>query len=208
MPVNWRYCSESTCDQAQPSGLSELSGPQFSRWRRSGGGFVEPPPCGFMPPLATSSRNICPSIGTHSCLPGVPPFVCTAHLGASPPMASASCFGPSASRLPSQPSRRAAISSSFSAASTSPHSSFKPFVLSGPRSPFSHASKATPAPQEKWLHSIPRLLIFSARYNTALPLIPRLKKVSSHSPPALKWTTVPLNSPSPSLASQGQSRAH
>src|SRR5207237_6823310 len=61
---------------------------------------------------------------------------------------------------------------------------------------------------EKWLHSIPRLLIFSARYKTALPLMPRLKKLSSHSPPALKCTTVPLNCPSPSFASQGQSLAH
>ena len=161
-----------------------------------------------MPPLAVSSRSICPSIGRHSCIAGVPPLVCTAHLGASPPMASATCLGPSASRLPSQPSRRAAISSNLSTASTLPHSSLKPFVLSGPRSPFSQASKATPAPHEKWLHSIPRLLIFSARYKTALPLMPRLKKLSSHSPPALKCTTVPLNCPSPSFASQGQSLAH
>src|SRR4030095_132969 len=161
-----------------------------------------------MPPLATSSRSICPSIGRHSCIAGVPPFVCTAHLGASPPIASASCFGPSANQLASHPSRRATISRSLSTVSTLPHASFKPLVFSGPRSPFSHASKATPAPHEKWLHSMPRLLIFSGRYNNALPFIPRLKKVSSHSPPALKWTTVPLNSPSPSLASQGQSRAH
>ena len=36
---------------------------------QSGGGFFEPPPCGFMPPLATSSRSICPSNGRHSCSP-------------------------------------------------------------------------------------------------------------------------------------------
>src|SRR5918996_4962226 len=123
-------------------------------------------------------------------------------------MAWASCLGPSASKLPSHPSRRAAMSSSLSTASTSPHSSFRPLVLSGPKSPFSHASNATPAPHEKWLHSIPRLLIFSARYKTAFPLMPKLKNVSSHSPPALKCTTVPLNSPSPMRASQGHMRAH
>src|SRR4030095_7063590 len=139
-----------------------------------------------MPPLATSSRSICPSIGRHSCIAGVPPFVCTAHLGASPPIASASCLGPSASKLPSHPSRRAAISRSLSTVSTLPHSSFKPLVFSGPRSPFSHASKATPAPHEKWLHSMSRLLIFSARYNTAFPLIPRLEKVSNHLHAALE----------------------
>src|SRR5882724_3445553 len=147
-------------------------------------------------------------MGRHSCMAGVPPLVWTAHFGASPPIASASCLGPSARKLPSQPSRRAAISRSLSTASTLPHSSFRPLVFSAPRSPFSHASKATPAPHEKWLHSIPRLLIFSARYKTALPLMPRLKKLSSHSPPALKCTTVPLNCPSPSFASQGQSLAH
>src|SRR5688572_32073871 len=41
---------------------------------------------------------------------------------------------------------------------------FRSSVLSGPSIPFSQASNATPAPQEKWLHSMPRLLIFSARY--------------------------------------------
>src|SRR5262249_37439083 len=148
------------------------------------------------------------SMGTQRGSAGDPPLVSTARLGAAPPIASASCLGPSARRLPSQPSRCAAISRSLSTAATLPHSSLKPLVFSGPRSPFSHASKATPAPQEKWLHSMPRLLIFSARYNTALPLIPRLKKVSSHSPPALKCTTVPLNSPSPRFASQGHMRAH
>src|SRR5262247_2663912 len=147
-------------------------------------------------------------MGRHSCIAGVPPLVCTAHFGASPPIASASCLGTSARRLPSQPSRCAAISRSLPTASTLPHSSLKPLVFSGPRRPFSHASKATPAPHEKWLHSMPRSLMRSARYNTALPLIPRLKKVSSHSPPALKCTTVPLSSPPPSFASHGHTRAH
>jgi hypothetical protein len=71
--------------------------------------------------------------------------------------------GPSASKIAEPAFAPRGRSSSLSTASTLPHSSFKPSVRSGPSSPFSQASKATPAPQAKWLHSMPKLLMRSAR---------------------------------------------
>ena len=116
-----------------------------------------------MPPLATISRSMFEKCGRQSCIAGTPRLVWTTH-----------CDSVTADRLghferpvgdqvaPLALAPRGHLQN-LSIASTLPHSSLIPSQSFSVTKPFSYASNKTPAPKEKWPHSMPRSLMRSAR---------------------------------------------